>query len=65
MTYRVIVNGAAGKMGHLACDTLAAHPDFTVVAALTRQDNLGDMIRQTKADIVVDLTRADCVYETV
>lgn len=63
MTINVIVNGAAGKMGTLACQTIRNHPDFELVAAVGRHDNLGDIIQQTNADIVVDLTRADCVYD--
>lgn len=63
MSVRVIVNGASGKMGALACTTLSCHPEFNLVAQLGRQDDLQYMIRKTKAQIVVDLTRADCVYE--
>lgn len=60
---RVIVNGAEGKMGRLACITLANHPDFELVASLGRGDSLARTITATSAEIVVDLTRADCVYE--
>lgn len=60
---RVIVNGAKGKMGTLACDTLKNHPEFELVAALGREDDLSSTIQSKKADIVVDLTRADVVYE--
>ncbi|KGP64060.1 dihydrodipicolinate reductase [Legionella norrlandica] len=63
MLARVIVNGANGKMGSLACETLDNHKQFELVAKLTKQDNLGQTIRDTNAQIVVDLTRADCVYE--
>lgn len=63
MATRVIVNGSNGKMGALACDTLAAHPEFELVAQLNRQDHLTQQIKDTKAEIVIDLTRADCVYE--
>lgn len=63
MSIKVIVNGAAGKMGTLACHTIRNHPDFELVAAVGRHDNLSDIIQQTKAEIVVDLTRADCVYD--
>lgn len=62
MVWRVIINGAQGKMGSLAKLTLDAHPDFELVAALGRQDDLAGEIREKNADIVVDLTRADCVY---
>ncbi|RUR20745.1 4-hydroxy-tetrahydrodipicolinate reductase [Legionella sp. km535] len=63
MLTRVIVNGAKGKMGSLACETLAKHPAFELVAQLTKQDNLSQAIKNTNAQIVVDLTRADCVYD--
>jgi 4-hydroxy-tetrahydrodipicolinate reductase len=63
MRIRVIVNGAEGKMGSLTCVTLQNHHQFDLVARLTKKDDLNDTITQTKAHIVVDLTRADCVYE--
>ncbi|MFI4919021.1 MAG: 4-hydroxy-tetrahydrodipicolinate reductase [Legionellales bacterium] len=63
MPTRVIVNGAHGKMGALACATLSAHNDFELVAALSKQDHLAQAISETKADVVVELTRADCVYD--
>lgn len=63
MQSRVIVNGARGKMGALACATIDKHPHFKLVGALSREDDLKDAIRKTEAEIVIDLTRADCVYQ--
>ena len=63
MLTRVIVNGANGKMGSLASETLENHNGFELVARLSRGDNLAEAIRETKAQIVVDLTRADSVYQ--
>lgn len=63
MAKRIIVNGAKGKMGALASLTLEKEPDFVLVAKLLRTDDLSAAIQETKAEIVVDLTRADCVYE--
>ena len=63
MVSRVIVNGARGKMGSLACETIQNHPAFELVAGLNRGDDLGRAIIETKAHIVIELTRADCVYE--
>jgi len=60
---RVIVNGSSGKMGVLACETMSNHPDFELVAALGRADKLHQAITDTNAQIVIDLTRANCVYE--
>lgn len=59
----VIINGAHGKMGVPACETLREAPQFEVLAELGRSDHLADVIRDTKADIVVDLTSADAVYQ--
>lgn len=63
MLTRVIVNGAHGKMGSLACETLQKHNDFELVAQLGKQDDLAQAIRDTQAKIVVDLTSADSVYQ--
>lgn len=63
MIPRVIVNGASGKMGHLACKTIRDHKGFELVAELSKIDNLKQVIMKTQANIVIDLTRADCVYE--
>jgi 4-hydroxy-tetrahydrodipicolinate reductase len=63
MKIRVIVNGAHGNMGRLACETIANHADFKLVASLGREDDLAASIQSTQADVVVELTRADCVYE--
>ncbi|MFC3908231.1 4-hydroxy-tetrahydrodipicolinate reductase [Legionella dresdenensis] len=62
MQTAVIVNGALGKMGALACETLEKHPDFTLVGKLTRGDDLALAIKDTRATVVVDLTRADAAY---
>lgn len=58
----VIVNGAQGKMGQLACETLKKHTEFELLAGLGRSDDLAQAIGDLKARIVVDLTRADSVY---
>ncbi|MDI1352612.1 MAG: 4-hydroxy-tetrahydrodipicolinate reductase [bacterium] len=63
MLTRVLVNGSKGKMGVPACETLRQHSQFELVGETNRSDDLGNAIRDTKAQIVVDLTRADCVYQ--
>lgn len=63
MAIRVLVNGARGKMGMLASETLKKHADFEFLGGLTREDNLREAIAAKKAEVVVDLTRADSVYE--
>lgn len=63
MKIPVIINGANGKMGVIACKTIEEHPDFELVAKLGRKNNLGEEIVKTHAKIVIDLTSADSVYE--
>ncbi len=63
MLTRVLINGAHGKMGTLACEIIRSHPDFELVGTLTRQDNLREKLSQTSAQIAIDLTCADSVYE--
>ncbi|KTC97331.1 dihydrodipicolinate reductase [Legionella geestiana] len=63
MPVRVIINGARGKMGVLACAAIEAHAPLELVARLGREDNLKDAIQNTKAEVVLDLTRADCAFD--
>lgn len=63
MKIKVLVNGAFGKMGVLACKTIETHKDFELVAGIGRTDDLSLTITNLKPEIVIDLTRADCVYK--
>lgn len=60
---RIIVNGAKGRMGHIACETLSQISDFTLVGQSARGDDLKKMILDTQAQVVVDLTLATCAFE--
>ena len=62
MRIPVIVNGAHGKMGHLACQMLEKNTEFELVAQLGSQDHLSTAIEKTNARIVIDLTCATCVF---
>ncbi len=62
MSTTVIVNGANGKMGAIACKTIAEHPDFTLLAGLGSTDNLEKSMQDLKPQIVIDLTTAKSVY---
>lgn len=63
MTIRVLVNGASGKMGQLACAALSQTADLQLVATTDRADPLAERILESKADVVVDLTTATAVFE--
>lgn len=58
----VLVNGAKGKMGQIACTTIRESSEFELVGELGRQDDLASSIQKTKAEIVVDLTTAEAAY---
>ena len=62
MAVRVIVNGVNGKMGRLAKATIEGCSGFELVAGLSKHDDLRQAIVDTRAEIVIDLTRADSAY---
>jgi 4-hydroxy-tetrahydrodipicolinate reductase len=63
MSIRIIVNGANGRMGQEAVKAIQATHDLQLVACTGRHENLAAVIKETKAEVVVDFTRPDCVYE--
>jgi 4-hydroxy-tetrahydrodipicolinate reductase len=62
---RVIVNGAKGRMGTECVRAVEEAKDMTLVAALGRMDNLAEAIKTHKADVVVEMTLPDSVYDNV
>lgn len=60
---KVIVNGASGRLGKVAVNAMDKHPEFTLVAKTGRADNLSQTIKETNADLVIELTNAESVYE--
>lgn len=60
---RVIVNGANGRMGKTTVGAIEAEDDLTLVAQTTRKDSLADAIVQMQADVVVDFTQPDVVFD--
>lgn len=63
MTIRIIVNGAHGKMGQESVKAIASDPQLQLVAQTGRNDNLTDAIQKTQAQVVLDFTTAEVVYE--
>ncbi len=58
---RVVVNGAAGRMGALAVAALGDADGLELVGACGRGDDLAATIRRERADVAVDFTRPDVV----
>ncbi len=62
---RVIVNGASGKMGTIATQTLHQQSDFNIVAELGKKHDLEKEIQRLAPDFVVDLTNADAIRQNM
>lgn len=65
MTIRVLINGAAGKMGQQTVKTISSDPDFVLVGQTDRQNDLTAEIKKSRADVVVDFTNADAVLNNI
>jgi 4-hydroxy-tetrahydrodipicolinate reductase len=63
MPIRVLINGAAGRMGQAAVNAITNHPDFILAGQAGRQNNLATEIKNSHAQVVVDLTNADAVLK--
>ena len=62
---RVLVNGANGKMGSQTVKAIETADGLILVGQADVGDSLRDMITESKADIVVDFTHPDAVFENV
>ena len=60
---KIIINGALGKMGLLATQTIQQHGHFEIVGLLGKQDHLSTNIERLAPDVVLDLTRSDCIWD--
>jgi len=63
MTIKVLVNGAFGKMGLVTQQAIQQESDLKLVASLGRKDNLAKEIEKSQADVVVDFTLPNSVFE--
>jgi 4-hydroxy-tetrahydrodipicolinate reductase len=58
----VLINGAFGKMGQIATQTINTHPDFTLVATLGRKDDLKKALEKHQPKLAIDFTLPECVF---
>lgn len=65
MPKTILINGAFGRMGQLACKTIEKHPDFVLVAQTGKFDDLHQAITLHQPDIVIDFTNAECAWENM
>ncbi len=59
---KIIINGASGKMGATAVKAIATESDLILVAAIGKKDNLESEIKKHCADVVIDLTTPQAVF---
>lgn len=60
---RIIINGATGQMGQETIRALSTQHDIAIVGKLTRKDALAKAIEESNAQVVIDFTTPDCVFE--
>jgi len=60
---KILVNGAQGKMGSLAVETINNCKDLKLAGTTNRKDNLSEAINKYNPDIVLDLTNANSVFQ--
>lgn len=63
MSIRILVNGAHGKMGQEVCRAIKEAPGLMLVAGTDREDDLSEAIHVHQAQVVVDFTLPNTVYE--
>lgn len=63
MIIRVLVNGALGRMGKETVNAVEQDPMLQLVAVTGRNDDLFNVIKDSGAQIVIDFSNAEAVYE--
>ena len=63
MSIRVLVNGAAGRMGRITTKTIKQDAAFDLVAETHSSDELKKYLLSSKATIAIDFTNAAVVFE--
>ncbi len=63
MAIRILVNGALGRMGLEVVQALQGNAKFDVVGTCGRNDDLSAAIKHSQADVVVDFTNANVVFD--
>lgn len=63
MSINILVNGAFGRMGQMTVKALADYPQFVLVGQTGREYDLKRSIIDSQAQVVVDFTAPDAVYQ--
>ncbi len=62
MAIKILVNGAFGRMGMMTVNMLENDADFELVGQTGREYDLKKSIHDSGAQVVIDFTHPDCVY---
>ncbi len=60
---RVLVNGSMGRMGQESVKAIENDPELDLVAQTDFKDDLNQIIKKSRAQVVLDFTHADVVME--
>lgn len=62
MTVRVLINGAFGRMGQMISKIMSEDARFELVGETGREYDLGKAIQDSGAQVVIDFTHPDAVF---
>lgn len=62
MPIKILVNGAFGRMGQMTSKALSENPQFELVGQTGREYDLKKSIQDSKAQVVVDFTLPESVF---
>lgn len=65
MPINILVNGAFGRMGQITVNAINTNPKFQLVGQTGREYNLRKAIKDSQAEVVIDFTHPDVVFENI
>lgn len=63
MTIAILINGAFGRMGQIATKTISENPKFELVGQTGREYDLLKSIQDSRAEVVIDFTHPESVFQ--
>lgn len=63
MVTKVLINGAFGKMGLVTVKAISAHAGFSMAGQTGREYDLKKAIKDSHADVVIDFTHPNVVFQ--
>jgi len=63
MAIKILINGAFGRMGQMATKAISENANFELVGQTGREYHLDKSIKDSGAQVVIDFTHPDSVYD--